>query len=41
MKLQGFNLKLDIKALLSNGANSARQWDPELRVYYDKKIQEG
>ena len=30
-----------MKTLLSNGANSARQWDPELRVYYDIKIQEG
>ena len=30
-----------MKTLLSNGANSARQWDPELRVYYDRKIQEG
>jgi transposase len=30
-----------IKTLLSNGANSARKWDPELRVYYARKIQEG
>ena len=30
-----------MKTLLSNGANSARKWDPELRVYYDRKIQEG
>jgi len=30
-----------VKVLLSNGANSARQWDPELRAYYDRKIQEG
>ncbi len=30
-----------MKALLSNGANSACKWDPELRVYYDRKIQEG
>jgi transposase len=30
-----------IKALLSNGANSACQWDPELKAYYERKIQEG
>ena len=30
-----------MKTLLSNGANSARKWDPELRMYYDRKIQEG
>jgi len=30
-----------MKTLLSNGANSARKWDPELRVYYARKIQEG
>lgn len=26
-----------VKVLLSNGANSARKWDPELRGYYAKK----
>lgn len=30
-----------VKTLLSNGANSARQWDPELRAYYTRKIAEG
>jgi len=30
-----------VKVLLSNGANSARQWDPELRAYYARKTDEG
>jgi transposase len=30
-----------IKTLLSNGANSASSWDPELRAYYQRKIAEG
>ena len=30
-----------MKTLLSNGANSARKWDPELRAYYARKIDEG
>lgn len=30
-----------IKTLLSNGANSACTWDPELRNYYKRKIAEG
>lgn len=30
-----------IKTLLSNGANSAAQWDPQLRRYYQRKQQEG
>lgn len=30
-----------VKTLLSNGANSARKWDPELRAYYARKISEG
>lgn len=30
-----------IKTLLSNGANSAQKWDPELRAYYARKIDEG
>lgn len=30
-----------IKTLLSNGANSACVWDPEIRNYYKKKISEG
>ena len=30
-----------VKVLLSNGANSARKWDPELRAYYARKIDEG
>jgi transposase len=30
-----------LKTLLSNGANSARNWDPELRAYYARKIDEG
>lgn len=30
-----------IKALLSNGANSAYKWDPELKTYYKRKIAEG
>lgn len=30
-----------VKTLLSNGANSARKWDPELRAYYARKIEEG
>ena len=30
-----------VKTLLSNGANSARKWDPELRAYYTKKTGEG
>lgn len=31
----------DIKALLSNGCNSAIQWDPEIKRYYERKAQEG
>jgi transposase len=30
-----------IKTLLSNGANSAASWDPELRAYYKRKEAEG
>ena len=30
-----------VKVLLSNGANSAYKWDPELRAYYARKISEG
>ena len=30
-----------IKALLSNGANSASKWDPQLKAYYKRKIDEG
>lgn len=30
-----------IKSLLSNGANSASRWDPEIRAYYKRKIEEG
>ena len=30
-----------MKALLSNGANSAYKWDPQLKAYYQRKIQEG
>lgn len=30
-----------MKTLLSYRANTARHWDPELKVYYDRKIQEG
>ena len=30
-----------IKALLSNRANSAYQWDPELKAYYARKAKEG
>jgi transposase len=30
-----------IKTLLSNGAQSAIRWDPELRAYYQRKIREG
>jgi transposase len=30
-----------IKTLLSNGAQSAIRWDPELRVYYQRKKREG
>lgn len=30
-----------IKALLSNGANSAIRWDPEIRSYYKRKTAEG
>ena len=30
-----------IKTLLSNGANSAIQWDPEHRAYYKRKKEEG
>jgi transposase len=30
-----------IKTLLTNGANSACVWDPELKNYYNKKIAEG
>jgi len=30
-----------IKALLSNGANSASSWDPELKAYYKRKTEEG
>jgi transposase len=30
-----------MKALLSNGANSASKWDPQLRAYYKRKTEEG
>ena len=30
-----------IKSLLSNGANSACKWDPEIRTYYQRKLKEG
>ncbi|MEE9374035.1 MAG: hypothetical protein V3V00_13370 [Saprospiraceae bacterium] len=30
-----------IKALLSNGINSAIQWDGEINKYYNRKIAEG
>jgi transposase len=30
-----------VKTILSNGANSACQWDPELKAYYNRKIAEG
>ena len=30
-----------MKTLLSNGANSACQWDPEIKAYYARKIGEG
>jgi transposase len=30
-----------IKTLLTNGANSACVWDPQIRNYYNKKISEG
>lgn len=30
-----------IKKLLSNGANTAYKWDPELRAYYNRKKAEG
>jgi transposase len=30
-----------IKSLLSNGANSAKRYDPEIRIYYDRKKAEG
>jgi transposase len=30
-----------VKALLSSGANSAFKWDPEIKAYYERKIQEG
>ena len=30
-----------IKSLLSNGANSARRYDPEIRAYYKRKKSEG
>jgi transposase len=30
-----------MKTLLSNGANSAYKWDPEMRNYYKRKIAEG
>lgn len=30
-----------VKALLSNGANSAYKWDPEIKAYYQRKIKEG
>lgn len=30
-----------IKALLSNGANSACRYDPEIRAYYKRKLEEG
>ena len=30
-----------VKVLLTSGANSALKWDPELRAYYARKIEEG
>ena len=30
-----------VKALLSNGANSAYKWDPEIKAYSERKIKEG
>jgi transposase len=30
-----------IKTLLSNGANSAYKWDPEIKAYYERKRSEG
>jgi transposase len=30
-----------IKTLLSNGANSAKSHDPEIKAYYERKIEEG
>jgi transposase len=30
-----------VKALLSNGANSAINWDPEMKKYYNRKSDEG
>ena len=30
-----------MKTLLSNGANSASKWDPQLRAYYKRKTEEG
>lgn len=30
-----------MKALLSNGANSACKWDPEIKAYYERKFKEG
>lgn len=30
-----------MKTLLSNGANSASTWDPEIKTYYNRKLKEG
>lgn len=30
-----------MKTMLSRGANSAAQWDPELRAYYNRRLSEG
>ncbi len=30
-----------IKTILSNGANSAAQWDPEIKKYYNRKLAQG
>jgi len=30
-----------MKTLFSNGANSARNWDPEIKAYYERKAKEG
>lgn len=30
-----------IKTLLSNGANSAKSWDPEIQAYFERKSKEG
>lgn len=30
-----------IKAILSNGANSAAKWDPEIKKYYNRKLAQG